>query len=143
MALGLFVSAYSYTLKLGTLMSPGPGMMPFVFGIALLLCAVPMFISAQMALRRRRDPGPSPWTDIQYRRILLVLVALAGYAVCLEWAGFLLSAFLLLIVLFRLVDTEKWSTALLAAVLTVAAAFVVFVLVLKVELPAGITGRIW
>ena len=40
MALGIFVAAYSYWLGLGKLLDPGPGLFPFLLGLAVLLLGV-------------------------------------------------------------------------------------------------------
>jgi phosphoglycerol transferase MdoB-like AlkP superfamily enzyme len=143
MILGSLVAAGSYHLKIGTLMTPGPGLMPFALGIALFLCGFPMFIQAAIDIRKRKQLPDSPWSGINYPKIGIVLAALIAYGLFLEYAGFLVSALLLLLVLFKTVETQKWRFVLVASFVTVTACFLVFVLLLKVELPTGLVRRFW
>jgi hypothetical protein len=59
----------------------------------------------------------------------------------LEHVGFALTTFLILTILFKAVGSQKWSYSLIASVSTVVVSYLVFIVILKVELPAGFLGR--
>ena len=104
-ALGLFISIHAYNrLGLGTLSSPGPGLMPFLVGA--LLSAISLF-SLVGRLRQKIRPGIAGESKRrpELGRIGLVLGSLIGYAFFLERLGYLVTAFLMLALLFRSMGT--------------------------------------
>jgi putative tricarboxylic transport membrane protein len=71
----------------------------------------------------------------------LVVYALAGilvYALIFEWLGFILSTFLLVTFLLRLLNPRTWWTTLLTAGVISLSAYAVFDVLLKSGLPKGV-----
>ena len=69
LALGLFVVIYSYTLGLGKLIDPGPGLLPFLLGlIFLILSSVRLVtvIRSREAEETRRRARRRPSTGESY-----------------------------------------------------------------------------
>ncbi|BEQ16904.1 tripartite tricarboxylate transporter TctB family protein [Desulfoferula mesophila] len=140
---GAVVAVVSYILGLGSLRVPGPGMAPFLIGTLLVLSSLPVVVSAFLAAPAGSiGSGTSPWHGINLRKIGLCLLTLLGFGVILEYAGFVLSALLCLICLFRIVEKQKWKTILLASFLTVLVSYVLFVVILEVELPVKLFWKI-
>jgi putative tricarboxylic transport membrane protein len=141
--LGIAVAIGSYRLKLGNLANPGPGLMPFLLGIALLVCSFPVLIHSFLKMMRKTEQEEKIiWSEIDFKKLVIVLTSLIGYAVILEKIGFVTTTFLLLSILFKTVDSQKWFSVLIASILTVIITYFLFVVILKVELPSGFLGRI-
>jgi putative tricarboxylic transport membrane protein len=141
--LGLGVTFGSLKLKLGSLVSPGPGLMPFILGVVLILCSL-LVLSKSLLLILRKNEGQSQsiWVNIDLKKVITVVACLLGYTLILEKVGFLLTTFLILTILFKTVGSQRWISVLIASIFTVLACYFVFILFLKVELPPGIWGRI-
>jgi len=137
--IGIFVVITSYKLNLGTMENPGPGMMPFIFGIALSICSLPiLFGSFQSFKRKERQGDESIWSGVEFKKIILVLVSLFVYALLFEKIGFLLTTFPLLLILFKTIGSQKWRWVLISSVVTMSITYFLFVVFLKVELPMGL-----
>jgi putative tricarboxylic transport membrane protein len=142
LVLGLAVLWGSVRLKLGSLVNPGPGLMPFILGAGLTICSLFVLIQTHLfKLRKRKGPRESIWTDVDFKKVLLVVGCLLGYTFLLEKAGFALTTFLILTILFEAVGSQKWPRVLIASISTVVISYFVFIVILKVELPAGFLGR--
>ena len=138
MGLGISVVIGSYRLKLGTLGNPGAGLMPFVLGISLFLSSIPILIRSLMT--KDKESYENIWSGIEFKKLILVPVSLIGYAMILEKVGFLVATFLLLFILFKIIGSRRWSFALAVSVLVVLLSYLLFVTLLKVEMPSGIWG---
>jgi putative tricarboxylic transport membrane protein len=136
MGLGLFIAIYSYQLELGNFKNLGPGFMPFCVGVLLIICAIPILIGSYA----------SPGLDLSQngKRLLQdfhkpasVLATLLFYAMLLNTLGFILTAFIILLLLNKISGLGKWTTVLVFSVVTVLATYALFVVILNVQLPSG------
>jgi len=142
--IGLAVMMVSYQMSLGTLHMPGPGLLPFLLGSLLVIVTLPIFINS-LVLFKRTSPGTREtgiWAGIEFKNVLIIVVALVAYALLLEKLGFLITAFLFLFVLFSAFDSRRWFFALGVSLVTILISYTLFVLVLRVELPSGLI-RFW
>lgn len=125
-------------LPVGNRHEPGPGLWP--------LCAVLLLGGLSIAnfLKSMLDKTPEDcvaWYPRQrWRTIVLIMVSLMAYVFLLEWLGFLLCTFLLLVYLFRAAEPQPWVIAIGGSAFISVAAYIVFNLWLKVQLPQGIWG---
>jgi len=78
-----------------------------------------------------------------FKRIVLFLIALVVYTAVLEFFGFLLTTFLFLIFLLKAIESQRWRIALMISLLAATGSFVLFEVLLKVQLPYGIFGRVF
>jgi len=141
MILGIAVAISSYRLRLGNLTNPGPGMMPFLLGIALSLCSLPVLIrSISSFVRQTRSVYEPIWSEVEFKKVLIVLGSLIGYSLALEKVGFVITTILLLLILFKAVDSQKWPSVLIASFITVIFTYFLFVVFLKLEVPSGFLG---
>ncbi len=131
---GLFVVWSGYDLELGTLSEPGTGFM--IFWLGLLLSAFAAVIVGKAVLAG----GPtlvSLWAGTRWRKILIVIVALALYAMLFERLGFLACTLPLLILLMRAIDPVDWKIAIPVALVGSFGIWAVMEKWLKIQLPAG------
>lgn len=134
----ILVMALSYKLDFGVFNNPGPGLMPFLASLLLLLTSLYFIISL---LLKKGDSGK----DTEYLkeqeernlwRVILVASSLIVYALLLERLGYLITTSILLIILFRSVG-YKLMFSLGISVLTVLITYLFFTY-LGLNFPAGI-----
>lgn len=132
--LSLFICLDSYRIDLGTLSSPGPGLFPF--GAGLILGILSLIIILQSSAKE--EPGGTEGTG-KYK-IVLVLIALITYGLVLEWMGFIITTFGLLIFLLKVIVPQSWTRVLITAFLSSLCSYLLFEVWLKAQLPKGFLG---
>ena len=135
LAVAVYVTVAGWTLGLGSLSDPGSGFMIFWVGAVMTAMSV-----AALVIAARQPTGEalsSLWRGTRWYLIPYVTILLVLYAWSLPWLGFLATAALLMFVLFRTVDPLGWGEAVLGAVVSTGAAYVVFHRWLRTQLPAG------
>lgn len=128
----------SRRLSFGTFRVPHTGFYPkILIGLLLLLalaCLAQTWRDQTMERPVERIPAEG-WI-----RIGATLATLIGFALVLEWLGFLLSTFILMVLLLRAVEAPKWSRVIVVSLVTAALAYGLFGWLLGVPLPAGVLG---
>ena len=137
LVLSTAVCVESWSLKVGGLHNPGPGFLPFYTAILLGLLAL---ISLVHTLNGPEGSASQIWGGIHYGKLAILLGALFLYVFLLDRLGFLLGTFLLLLVLFRIVEPYGWKTILLSSLLTIGGMYLFFVILLESRLPRGFLG---
>jgi putative tricarboxylic transport membrane protein len=139
MVLGGGISYGGHQLSIGTLQEPGSGFMFFWLGI--IMIGLSLFILIP-ALRRKGAGGelPAAWAGVRWEKVISVLAALFIYAYALTPLGFVPTTILLLIFLFKAIEPQKWSWAILGAVVSTLAAYGLFQVWLGCQLPRGFLG---
>ena len=117
----------------GTLGAPGPGAFPGALGVLLAVICIGLLVRAW-----RMTATQDESIVLGHRDIVLTLVALVVLGLLFEWLGFVLSAGLFMLVLFRAFSPLRWIGALVAAAATAAVSYFVFVRLLGVALPPGL-----
>ncbi len=137
MVIGAGLCYGGYELELGTLHDPGSGFIFFWVGLIMVGLSLSIFIQA---LKEKGKAGEMRliWSEVQWKKIVSVLVALFLYGYFFQTLGFILSAALLLIFLFKAVEPQRWSVAILGAVVSSLVAYVVFQVWLGSQLPKGL-----
>jgi uncharacterized BrkB/YihY/UPF0761 family membrane protein len=80
------------------------------------------------------------WAGVPWKKMVSVLAVLFLYAYLFTPLGFILTTVFLLIFLFKAVEPQRWSWAILGAVVSTLAAYGVFRLWLQCQLPQGLLG---
>jgi putative tricarboxylic transport membrane protein len=135
---GLFVAG---ALQQGLMRKgvPGPGFLPFLSGVALIFASLFVLIPA---LRQRETAGNGaffPERD-SFRKILLSLAALVAFGVVMEYAGFVLTTFFFMLFVTRIMEPNGWRLVTVLALLTAAMSYLLFVVLMEVQLPKGLLG---
>lgn len=137
----LFASAVfieSYRLGTGTLHNPGMGFM--AFGASGLLAILSVILFVQAILKKERGAQKHIFAGIAWKRILFVILALVAYTKLMPAAGFLIATFLLLGLLFWLLEQKKIWQALLLSLLTSFISYILFSKWLNCQFPTGLFG---
>lgn len=136
LAVGVGALVGAVGLSLGTLTAPGPGLWPFI--VALLLTGTALILVVI------DDPQDyEPWTR-GTARIMGGVAGLAVFVVAFEVIGFLLPAFLMLLLWLRVFGGESWRWALGLALAGSVGFYLLFDTALGVPFPddvvAGLVG---
>jgi len=118
---------------------PGPGFLPFFSGLALIFVSVFVFIPALSKREMREGSNFFPERD-SFRKILLALIALFAFGIAMEYAGYLLTTFLFMFFVARIMEPKGWRTIAVLAFLTAVLSYLLFVVLLEVQLPKGLLG---
>lgn len=130
LALGVSAVLGSVALSLGELTQPGPGLWPFLVACLLTGTAAVLLVVD--------DPADyEAWTG-GTARIVGGLVGLAVFILAFEAIGFVLPAFVMLLVWLRVFGGESWRWALSLAVLGSVGMHLLFVEALGVPFPDGV-----
>ncbi len=135
--LSLFIIFFSHNIGLGEFRSPGPGLLPFLVGLFLLLISLYALIRSLLSRSSRGKALNIEGSRTYFRKIGLVLLLLLVYASLLEKIGYLISAFLMLVFLFRSAGSKGWRFALITSGVTVLITYVFFTY-LGLRFPPGI-----
>ena len=135
--IGLLVIMESYRLDIGRIEKPGAGMMPLLLGIIMVLISLRVLLGFVPRRGGREGVGEKTmWAGVNFWRMGLAMLTLAGYGMVLERIGFSLATALCLFVLFKFVGSEGWRRALMLTCLTVVGVYLLFVTLLRMEMPS-------
>ena len=118
---------------MGTYNLPGPGVFPLALSV--LLGAGAAVRIAWLVLRREEDADE---VRFGHRNIAAACLALAGVAIFLERAGFLLTAAVFLLVLYRAFSDAGWGKVVLLSTAVVAGFHLLFERLIGSTLPMGV-----
>jgi len=129
----------SVELELGSIQSPGPGFMPFMTGCALA------FMGLLLAIKEfRRNPDGQGGEGISLRKFwprgFCSLFTALLYGVFIKDLGFLLSTFLLIFLLLKILGSRKWFSPFLISIITTLGSYLLFSVWLRIRFPAGLFG---
>jgi len=146
---GLFVAYYSRQyLKLGIMITPGAGFLPYWIGIALAVLGALWFLETFLARTGSGAGGEGSIAgdaaaEVEALRgrvlskflpgVLLVIL----YAWLFEKAGYIVSTALFMVGWQKVVEKEGWRKTAVIAVLSAGCMYVLFSYLLKVYLPTG------
>jgi Tripartite tricarboxylate transporter TctB family len=107
--------------------APDSGFLPLVYGV--LLTGLAIAAAAQVVVAPESGPAQ------EFRKPLLVLAILIAAVSALPVAGFVVSVFALLFLLYALVERLPWLNAALVSAATTGTLYLVFKVWLSVPLP--------
>ncbi len=128
----------SYRLGLGSVHNPGTGFLTFwaaaILGTLSLVLFLMAFLKKEAATRAPIFKGTG------WKRVLFVLAVLVIYAVLMPVLGYLISTFLLMSLLFWVLEKKRFGVVLLSAFLTTFVTYLVFSKWLNCQFPEGLFG---
>ena len=125
-------------LPFGRLRAPKSG---FFSLILIVLLGILSLVLLGQALRKRVGGKiDSEVSSIRWRKIGLVIGALLAYGLSFEYLGYVLCSFLFIFFLLLAIEPQKWWVVIVVAVLVSLGSYLVFGVLLKATLPAGILG---
>jgi len=139
--LALLVAAGAYLilslqLPFGAAARPGAGFYP----VFVAVFAVVVALGATTSAFRSAAPGAAAAAvDLDAaarRRVVISVVALVAFCLALPWIGYPAAAFAFVTIVLRYLGA-RWTTALVAGVLSSAGSYGLFAVLLDVPLPRG------
>jgi hypothetical protein len=125
-------------MGVGTLRKPGMGFI--TFGTSVLLGILSLALFLQTILKRTQGKTEPLFAGKLWGRVLFILVILLIYARVMPVAGYLVSTFFLMSLLFWVVKGQKWWWVLFSSFLTTLITYYIFSVWLKGQLPEGFFG---
>jgi putative tricarboxylic transport membrane protein len=138
--LGIGLCLASVRLGLGSLSSPESGLMPFLTGCFIGLLGLVLVLLDARGRKEEKKSRTETSEGMFSRKGVLSLTAMFLYLVLLTPLGFLISSFLLVFALFKIMEPRKWLEPLFLTVSSVLFSYLVFCVWLRVSFPKGIFG---
>jgi hypothetical protein len=134
--IAVFVSAMGIRFGLGTFKYPGVGFFPFLVGIILFALSLRVLLVA-LKERRGKKANFSEWPFFK-RKVFFILAILLAYSFSLEYLGYILGSFFLMIYLFKVAGVQKWFFSILASAVMVVITYYFFGVLLQAQFPKGL-----
>lgn len=135
--LSLIIFIESIRLGVGRPGNPGMGFMALCASGLLGILSLLLFLRAHF---RKEDPGAMsvPFFSGPWRNVLFVLAVLILYSVLMPHLGFLISTFLLLTVLFWIMDRASILHPIIFSACSTLLSYVIFSKWLNLQFPEGL-----
>ena len=119
---------------------PGPGFLPFIVAIILVGLSLMIFIPALIKKVEVQTTKEITYLEKHtFKRISLAIFALFAYAISLKNMGYVLTTFLFMLFMPRILESIGWVKIFFLALLTAIFSYYLF-FELEVQLPQGIFG---
>jgi putative tricarboxylic transport membrane protein len=132
--LGLFIVIVSLIIGFGTLKNPGSGLFPFIVG--LLICIQNLII-----VFKNESTGKSLPLDYGQIKILVrMIVTFMLWILLMPFLGYLPATFVIVFSFTKIMRLEGWKKPLLLSIGTTGLCYLLFDVLLYLDLPRGILG---
>jgi putative tricarboxylic transport membrane protein len=138
LALALAALLEASKLPFGRVGSPQAGFFPLI--LAVLLAIFSLVFLAQAIGMHKAEPGDSRGRSTTWTKIVLAVGALIVFGLLFESLGYIISTFLFIAFLLRVVERQRWSSVVVIALFTSLGTYLVFGLLLNTPLPGGMLG---
>ncbi len=136
--LGIILSIESIELKLGNLHKPGPGFVPFLSGVVLVVLGLFLLFSHILGKIKLESNVKEIIAKENLKKLLFTFLILLGYIIAFEPLGFFLSTFLFFFLLFKLTEPKRWLMPSFISGTSVLLSYLIFCIWLRCPLPKGI-----
>lgn len=126
----------SIRLGVGKFQNPGMGFMTFCASGILGILSLILFIRASLSKEKTKPLFVGEF----WKRVIFVLFVLSAYSVVMPILGYLLSTFILMTLLFWILEREKIWLVFIASFLTTLVTYFVFSKWLNCQFPDGLFG---
>ncbi|WP_256839871.1 tripartite tricarboxylate transporter TctB family protein [Ornithinimicrobium faecis] len=130
LALGVFALTQSLALGVGELVRPGPGLWPLALSVVLCVLSVILVVIDS-------PDDYEPWSRRSVT-VLLGVASLLAFVLVFETVGFVIAAFLMLVLWLRVFGGESWGWTVGLALVGAIGFQLLFVNALGVPFPDGI-----
>jgi hypothetical protein len=123
------VGARNYSL--GTSARPGPGYFPLMLSVIMaILGAIEVFKALTI-----ESEGGDPIGDVAWKPLIVIVAAIAVFAVTISWLGMIASIPILIAISSFAGDEFHWRDVLINAVVLTIASWLIFIVGLKLTIP--------
>ena len=136
LAIGISLLAGSLGFSFLSAGTPGPGFLPLLIAIGIIVCGVTLLAGA---FRGRKTVEKPNWPSLAgWWHVALLLVAMAIAFLFLEELGFLIATTLFMAVMIYALGERSWLMLLMVPPLSAIALYTIFAVWLRVPLPKGL-----
>ena len=135
--ISIAVFVESIRLEIGTLHNPGRGFVTFGASGILGILSLVLFVQASI---RKEEAQREPLFTGKWQRILFVLIVLTLYSWSMPILGYLISTFVLMTLLFWVLEKKKIWLVLLSSSLSTVVTYLAFSKWLNCQFPDGLFG---
>ena len=128
LAIGIVVCWISLNYRIGTPARMGPGLVPLVLGVLLVLSGIG---ATYTGLRSGERTAP-----MRIRPMVMVTASLVVFGLTVERLGFVPAAALLLVLSGLSESPVRWAAIAVLCVILIPAAYFLFIILLGIPLPA-------
>ena len=139
LAISIFVCVESSHISIGSLHSPASGFLPFWSGVILGTFAIVLAVKS-ILIKGWRGKISDLWKEVEWNKVIFVLISLFLYAFLLPRLGYLITTFGLMTFLFGMKGKPRLWAQAVTAFITVGVSYIIFYLWLDVQLPKGVFG---
>jgi putative tricarboxylic transport membrane protein len=140
LAIGLLLSIWSgVSYEVGSFTQPGPGFVPFVLGLLLILLASILLGQTRRSSLPSQRPSSSCSSKGWKKAAYVLLIYVIGIFL-FEVIGYLFTFFLMILFLMHEIGSRTWKVSFLTALLSTLGVYLVFVSLLELQLPRSPLG---
>jgi putative tricarboxylic transport membrane protein len=139
LAISIFVCIMAIKLGVGTFSSPGSGFLFFWSSLILGALSVILITKSILGKWEAMLLLIDLWKGLKWGKAVLAIITLFLYALILTKLGFILTTFVLMILLFGIGKLKYWVT-IISAFSTVMLSYIIFHFLLQIQFPRGIFG---
>jgi putative tricarboxylic transport membrane protein len=138
--MGIIIFYLSCSLGIGRLSRPGPGMFPASVGSMLMLFSFMHMLNSLLSYSHEENLSIS-WPGFPaLKRVIFVLMVLFVYVYSLNYIGFIIASFCMVLILIKIVGIKGWLFSIITASLIVGPIFMLFQWGLDIQLPTETLG---
>ena len=130
----------SVKASLGSLEEPGSGMIPFLAASLMGIFSVSGLVLASLKNSREPEKLAFAFREINWKNLCMTLMSLLAFPFALRVLGFDLTVFGFMLFLAKAIEPRRWVTAVLFALSTTVACYLLFVHWLKFVVEKGLLG---
>lgn len=137
--ISILVSLASFKIGIGKSREPGPGFLPFLTSLVLLLLSIIVLIK-DLSLSNHAEGEKNLFSPDHLKKPTSLIILLVGYTLLLKFLGFLITTFLLIFLMLFIFDPtpKKIWKFIVIGVIAANLCFIVFYKWLQVQLPMGV-----
>lgn len=129
----VFYSTAAYNAA-GSSGDPGPAFWPRLLAILLVVLSILMVIEGFTSKKFKDEKSPLNIKTDGMKRVFITFAIFGCYAVLLRTCGYVISSLLFIPAIMRVLNEKSWIKCILTSVIITTAIYIVFKLILRVQL---------
>lgn len=130
----------SVQASLGTFSSPGSGLVSFLVALLLAFFSLVNFFLSHIRKGEDRERRVFSSDGINWKYLLLTLIALFAFPILLKPLGFGLTMLVFMLFMSKVVGARRWTGAIVFSLITTFVSYLFFVYWLKIFTDKGMLG---
>jgi hypothetical protein len=137
-AVGLSVIPLSLELGLGSSRELGPGLLPFIAGLVVLVTSLALLVTTLFRIKRTVAPAPAEGLGREASlRVMAILASLAGWPLLSSAVGYVIPTFLVSLCIAKATGYRGWRGPITLSCCIGLGIWILFSRVFSTDLPAG------